>query len=671
VVLVQLAHFGAAARYRSILLITGSILAGVGFFLIGAVLVNATGLPVPQFLGYLGAALLIAAAGFLPAGMIATARYRLCTAVGSANNEKIVRTGAPETALGGREKRGFPALPTALRRVGEGFAGWPQVLVAAALGVSAALGVLAVWSGAAAPALNASMAQVVGGLLLIGAFPLLVLERIYGNIAPRVLPDAPRLNRLLRVPLTASVGLGLALILQSVGFGWARKFETAVGALVLLVSAELVLRACAALFLPFAPLAERCSAANSSIAALLSLGMPRLASLNAAVERQFGIDLSRSWALTFLRRALLPLASAIGVAAWAVTGVTGLGFDERAVYERLGVPVAVLGPGLHFHLPWPFGVMRKVELGVVHEIPIVFQAAGARSRPGLASETSNPTRQPSPAEGQAPAGADRLWDTSHPWEASYLIASERRGQQGFQVVAVDMRVVYRIGLSEEAAQDAAYRIEDPESLIRGIAGQLLVRHFSRYTLLDVLGQSREVFAGEFRAVLQEELDRLATGIEAIAVVVEAIHPPPGAAQAYHAVQAAELLAKAQIARNRGDAVRRIKSAEQTALQDRDAALVAAAELVQQAQGEAVLFDADRQAYRHAGEAFLLERRFDRLGKGLTNSELLIIDRGLGGQNSPTIDLRRFGFPAAEGGSAGAAPPAGGDADRRPPPDGKD
>ena len=670
-VLVQLAHFSAAARYRSILLITGSILAGVGFFLIGAALANATGLPVPQFLGYLGAALLIAAAGFLPAGMIATARFRLCTAERSGNNEKIVRTGAPETALGGRAKRRFPAWPTALRRVGEGLAGWPQVLVAAALGVSAAVGVLAVWAGAAAPALNASMAQVVGGLLLIGAFPLLVLERIYGNIAPRVLPDAPQLNRLLRVPLTASVGLGLALILRSVGFDWAREFETAVGALVLLVSAELVLRACAALFLPFEPLAERRSAANSSIAALLSLGMPRLALLNAAVERQFGIDLSRSWALTFLRRALLPLASAIGLAAWAVTGVTGLGFDKRAVYERLGVPVAVLGPGLHFHLPWPLGVMRKVELGVVHEIPIVFQPAGARSRPGPASETSDPTRQPSPAEGPAPASADRLWDTSHPWEASYLIASETRGQQGFQVVAVDMRVVYRIGLSEEAARDAAYRIEDPEALIRGISGQLLVRYFARYTLLDVLGQSREVFAGEFRAALQQELDRLATGIEAIAVIVEAIHPPPGAAQAYHAVHATEILANAQIALNRGDAVRRIKSAEQAALQDRDAALAAAAELAHRAQGEGVLFDSDRQAYRRAGEGFLLERRFDRLSKGLANSELLIIDRDLGGQNAPTIDLRRFGFPTVEGGNAGAAPPAEGDADRRPPPGGKD
>ncbi|MBV8523404.1 MAG: hypothetical protein JOY71_14985, partial [Acetobacteraceae bacterium] len=220
-----LVRYGAAGRYRSIL-ITGSLLAAVGFFLIGAVLVDAPSLPIPQFLGYLGAALLIPAAGFLPAGMIAAAQYRLCTAEGSPNNENIVRTGAPETARGGRENRRFPAWPTSLRRVSQGLAGWPQVLVAAALGVAAAVCAVAVWRGAAQPVRSSSMTQVVGGLLLIGAFPLLVLERIYGNIDPRLLPDAPRLNRLLRVPLTASLGLGLALILRSVGFDWARELET-------------------------------------------------------------------------------------------------------------------------------------------------------------------------------------------------------------------------------------------------------------------------------------------------------------------------------------------------------------------------------------------------------------------------------------------------------------
>ena len=49
-------------------------------------------------------------------------------------------------------------------------------------------------------------------------------------------------------------------------------------------------------------------------------------------------------------------------------------------------------------------------------------------------------------EGPAPMSADRLWDETHPSEASYLIASEARGQQSFQIVNVDLRILYRIGL---------------------------------------------------------------------------------------------------------------------------------------------------------------------------------------------------------------------------------
>ena len=44
--------------------------------------------------------------------------------------------------------------------------------------------------------------------------------------------------------------------------------------------------------------------------------------------------------------------------------------------------------------------------------------------------------------------SDRLWTFSHPSEQSYLIASEANGQQTFQIADADLRVVYRIGLTD-------------------------------------------------------------------------------------------------------------------------------------------------------------------------------------------------------------------------------
>ena len=82
------------------------------------------------------------------------------------------------------------------------------------------------------------------------------------------------------------------------------------------------------------------------------------------------------------------------------------------------------------------------------------------------------------AEAPAPADADRLWDDAHPFEGSYLIASEENNRQSFQLVNVDMAVVYQVGTSDEEARNAAYRLGDPEAFIQALSGQILVRYLS-------------------------------------------------------------------------------------------------------------------------------------------------------------------------------------------------
>jgi regulator of protease activity HflC (stomatin/prohibitin superfamily) len=399
-------------------------------------------------------------------------------------------------------------------------------------------------------------------------------------------------------------------------------------------------------FVPFAPIESRHSVADSSVAGLLRLSPPKFEAFNSAIRQQFGIDLSRSWALAFIRRAILPILLGMGLMAWGITGITALGLNQRAVYERFGVPAAVLGPGLHLHLPWPMGLMRPVELGVIHNIPIAIPSSGDPAQNVQTSAGVDQQQQLVNAEAPAPFSADRLWDVTHPSEQSYLIASEAAGQQSFQIADADLRVVYRIGLSDAAALNSVYRLADPETFIRAAAGQILVRYFSRNTLLDVLGQSRETFANDFRTALQEQLDRMSSGIEAIAVIAEAIHPPPGAASAYHNVQAAEIRAVSQIAVQRASAFHAIKSAEQAATGDRNESIATAAERVDQAKSESVLFGADREAGQRDHEAFLLERWFERLVSGLGKSELIVIDHRLNGKNAPTIDLRSFDITRA-------------------------
>ena len=663
-------RFNASRRYGWLLLGSGTAFSLLGLFLRSLALAASgnlatpagTWLPnitVPRALGYLGAALCTAGAAFLSSALMAFARQRHLAAEHVAGRDP----GAPAAMVGAPRNPGRLRWRSVLSwcttrlqywiRDPELIARWPPPLVAMLFGALGLWTVVALWRAPAEPAFDPLTLKLVGAGLVVAAFPLLALERYYATLSAELLPEAPQLERLLRLPVTVCLALALELILRSIGLAWALRIEWLMALLVGVVALELVLRCAVILFLPIAPIERRMSLADSSFAgAVLRLRPPSLRSINIAVRRQLGIDLSRSWALGFMQKAALPVLVGIGLLAWGLTGVTALRIDQRGIYERFGVPVAVFGPGLHLHLPWPLGTIRPTELGVVHLLPIEFLLPGGSVAGRSSSVGADAGQRLTPAEALAPKSANRLWTDDHPFEGSYIIASEERGQQSFQLVNIDMAVMYRVGLTDSSARAAAYRVTDIDALIQALSGQLLVRYFTRNTLLDLLGQSRESFSKQFQTALQAQLDQFATGVEAIGVSVEAIHPPPGAASAYHDVQAAEIIATTRISVRRGEATRSLKAAQRLAGADHNEAAAAAAERVADAQSQATLFSADRAAYAQDGYPFLFERWLDDLMKGLADSRVVLIDHRLAPQSIPALDLR-----ALDNVTSGYIPPA--------------
>ena len=480
----------------------------------------------------------------------------------------------------------------------------------------------------------APMQGAAAGMLIALVFPLLVLERHLANIPPQGFPDSPMLARLCRVPMGALLGLGAASSLRWVDFpAAATLLEHVIAVVTGLVGLELALRSVAAWYGSRAESPDPRCHADSAIAGMLRWQRPDFAKLSAGASRHFGIDLTRSWALGFIRRAAAPFLLALAASCWLLTGVSSLALSERAIYESFGVPAGVFHPGLHVHLPWPLGVLRPVEFGTVHEIPIVFATDDGAS-------TETPVQPTSTViEGAPPESADRLWDTSHPSEASYLVASVSNERQNFEVVNIDLRVLYRIGLSDAAAREVTYNVASPESIIQAAAGRMLARYFARYTLLDVLGQNREAFIQGFQQELQARLTDLSTGIEIMGVVVEAIHPPPEAAPSYQGVQTAAIRSVVQIATAKADAVQSINSAQDDATLKRNDALAAAAERVDLAKAELALFAGDRQAYSFGGQAFLLERRLQHFNKALAGVPFTLVDHRIDRADAPVLDLR--------------------------------
>ncbi|MCP1513677.1 protease modulator HflK [Pseudomonas rhodesiae] len=484
----------------------------------------------------------------------------------------------------------------------------------------------------ALPAAQVGQSASIGAALALAlAFGVLVFERRLAQETAAQWPEAAQLAQLSRVAISCLVVSAVCLLFAGEASVWPLRLATLVGLLPALVALEFLFRAVLSLFSPRQPRREPRLMAQSFIASLLRWPPRPLLALQHELHNRFGIDLRQIWAFTYMRRAFLPVLVVVLAIGWALTGVHEVPLQGRGIYERFGKPVEVFGPGLHTGLPWPLGRVLPVENGVMHELAT------------SASDAAAPA--PAPAEGPPPLIANRLWDASHVNDKSQVIASRRGDTQGFQIVNMDVRFVYRIGLSDQAALAATYNSADVPMLIRSTASRILVHDFASRTLDELLGEQRTRLADEIGRAVQADLQRLDSGVEILATVVEAIHPPAGAANAYHAVQAAQIGAQALIARERGAASEQTNQALLRASSARDQAQASARGVNAGAQAADLRFKAEQKAYATAGRAFVLEQYFSQLSQGLAHAKLLILDHRLGADGAPTIDLRSFTLPA--------------------------
>jgi regulator of protease activity HflC (stomatin/prohibitin superfamily) len=498
-----------------------------------------------------------------------------------------------------------------------------------ALTVIALLAVIDAWTAGATPVASNPIATIVGGIALLTAFCMLVLERYYANHSDTQWPEATQLGHFVRICIATLLLSCVCLFFGSAEQRWPMRVAAVAGVLPGIVAAEIALRAVLSLFVRSSNRIEPRFAAQSVFLGTLRWPPRPLQSLHDELRNRFGIDLRQTWAFAHMRGAIVPVVLTVAATGWLLSGVRQIPIEGRGIYERFGKPIAVLGSGLHVGLPIPFSKIRAVENGVVREL--VTTVGGEEE-----GEPDNST-----AEGAAPTSANRLWDASHVSENSQVIASASGDKQGFQVVYMDVRFIYRIALTDAAALAATYNTQDVPAIIRSTAGRVLVRDFASRTLENVLGEARVSLGRDVAAAVQTELSALNSGVEILSTLIEAVHPPAGAADAYHAVQAAQIKAQATIARERGRAAQQVNDAQLQATMARDKAAAQAHEAKASAEVVQSKFVAERDAYRKAGAAFVLEQYLSQLGVGLAAAELIILDHRIKGAQAPTLDLRVY------------------------------
>jgi len=283
-------------------------------------------------------------------------------------------------------------------------------------------------------------------------------------------------------------------------------------------------------------------------------------SVAAAIDYQFGFQVSQTWFYKLLEKAIIPLILFSVATLYLASCFVVVSPNEEAIVERFGRPVAGdgqvrhVGPGLHLKLPWPVDIAYRHSTQQVMELQIGYV----------------PKIDPN---GNIVQETKLLWGQTHyEQEHDLLVAAEytaadvgeklAEGAVPVSLVKVNMPVQYRI----KDLRAYIYNHGDPGKLLEDICYRELARFAStaKVDVDDLQGSSPDNLLGVGRTkakqVLTERIQKAADaqglGTELVFVGLQGIHPPPEVAPDYQKVvgavqakQAKVLTAEAERNRN--------------------------------------------------------------------------------------------------------------------------
>jgi membrane protease subunit HflK len=252
-----------------------------------------------------------------------------------------------------------------------------------------------------------------------------------------------------------------------------------------------------------------------------------------ALDYQFGFKVSETWFYRFAQKAFAWIVLAQIAVLLLSTSFVFIETGEQALLERFGRPVegrAVLEPGLHVKLPFPFERIYRYPTEQIQSFTI-----------GLAKDDKH--EQPKTI----------LWSLSHEKEENMLVASHVGNALGstnstdkksppVNMLSVSIPVQYQI----TNLTSWAYNNEDPGELLQKLATREVVRYLVSADLLDIMSKGRGEAAETLRGDIQRVADLNQLGANIVFLGLQDIHPPVAVAPEYERVVAAMQAREANI-----------------------------------------------------------------------------------------------------------------------------
>jgi len=296
---------------------------------------------------------------------------------------------------------------------------------------------------------------------------------------------------------------------------------------------------------------------------------PRVARFTRAIER-FDAWLDRYFDigefLHWLEHRWLPVTAAAAVLAlgmYALSGLTIVAPDEKAVVLRFGRPVDDLTPGWHWRYPWPI----ERTLRVSQNIQTV--EVGYRVSPGKQNTSS-------------------LWISEH-GDGMQRISDEALMITGDGDL-VEMQAVVRFKIIDPHAY--LFGVNNPKETIRAATESVLRRTVASRSFNELLTVAREKFQKDVLAGLIDDTKQL--GKNSLGVAFDGfslvdLHPPRDVVRSYYEVTKAMEDRDRRINEAQGNAIAAVGEAESDAHKIVAQSVATRTEKIEQARGEQARF----------------------------------------------------------------------------------
>lgn len=298
---------------------------------------------------------------------------------------------------------------------------------------------------------------------------------------------------------------------------------------------------------------------------------------------------------------------------WLASGFYQVQPSEQGVVLRFGKYVDTTDSGLHYHWPYPFEQVIKVNVTQERSINL-----------GIAETVNAPSRYMNNNHASVALNS---------FTESHMLTGDEN------IVDINLTVVWKV----KDAKDYLFNVRSPDVTVRVAAQSVLREIVGQSEMQPIITGDRGKVEEETQAELQKVLDDFGAGIVIVRVKLQKADPPKQVVDAFNEVQRAKadmerFKNEAEAYRNevlpkaRGEAVKR--------LQDAQAYKEA---VVSKAKGDADRFTSVYKAYKQGKDVTSKRLYLETMEKVLSKSDTVVIDPSAKGSNVlPVLPINKKG-----------------------------